>query len=191
MPPQGAALDGRVRANHNACMKATSAVVIVLGLLLGWSVLAGAAASSPSPIEVRVSLTQHEVAAGQPIKGSVVLTNTTHKTITVNTCAANGWLQVGLKGHGYTYVATSLEMACPPSVRLKPGANRFPVTVLTSYEGCVHPGGHSLTSLPACTPTGQPPLPTGKYSTVTTIVGLSHLTHSSNRQTVTLHAPAP
>jgi hypothetical protein len=184
------ALDRHVMANHNERVKSTSALLIGLGLLLGWSGLAGAAGSSSFPVQVRVSLTQHEVTAGQPIKGSVVLTNTTHKMITVNSCAANGWLQVGLKGHGYTYSATSLAIACAPSVRLRPGANRFPVTVLTSYEECLQPGGQSLTSLPACTATGQPPLPTGKYSTVTSIFGLPRLTQAPDREIVTLHAPA-
>jgi len=119
--------------------------------------------------------------------GTVLLTNTTHQTITVNTCATNGWLQVGLKGHGFAYQACSLLILCPPSIRLVPGANRFSVTVLTSYESCSQPEGKSLTPTPKCISNhGLPPLPSGKYSTTVSNFGLPHLTRPLNHVKVTL-----
>jgi hypothetical protein len=155
-------------------------------LLAGWSGVAGASGSSPAPIKVQVSLDQSRALAGQPIKGTVVLTNATSRPITVETCARNGWLQVGLKGQGYTYEATSTLVACPPSIRLAPGANHFRVTVLTNYEGCLQRGGESLTSLPSCTSTGPPPLPAGRYSTIVSVMGLAQTTQPSHGETVTL-----
>ena len=32
-------------------------------------------------------------------------------------------------------------IACPPSIRLRPGPNRFPIVVVTTYQVCLQPGG--------------------------------------------------
>jgi hypothetical protein len=159
-------------------------------VLLGWFGVADAS-GSPAPIRVSLSLVHHRVAAGQTIKGTVVLTNGSSRSILVNTCAEDGWLEVGLKGHGYTFEETSSLVACKPTVRLKPGANRFPVVVLTSYETCQQPPEAPSRALPACVSTGSsatelPPLPVGTYSTTVYITGLSHLTQTPNRLEVTL-----
>lgn len=164
--------------------------LIGLVLLVAWTGVAGASGSSPTPIRVRVSLQKSRVVAGQSIKATVVLTNATSRPVTVESCAQNGWLQVGLKGHGYTYQATRTLIACPPSIRLATGANHFGVTVLTNYEGCLQPGGESRRSLPSCTSTGPPPpLPPGRYSTIVSIVGLAQATQPSRAPTVTLSRP--
>lgn len=125
-----------------------------------------------SPIKVHLALHKDHVVAGQSIRGTVLLTNPTSRTITVKSCAKDGWLQVGLKGHGYTYGAISLLIGCPPSIRLTPGANRFSVTVLTRYQGCLQPGGQSVAPIHKCTPSGPPALPSGKYSTIIDITGI-------------------
>ena len=122
-------------------MNVCRAALVGIALLVGWGGVAGASGTSSAPIKVGVALQRSRVVAGQPIKGTVTLTNTTSRQITVESCARNGWLQVGLKGRGYTYQANSTLIACPPSIRLAPGANRFPVTVLTTYESCLQPGG--------------------------------------------------
>jgi hypothetical protein len=154
-------------------------------------------ADPPSAIiKVHLSLSKHRVVAGQPIKGTVVLINTTAKERTVNTCAEDGWLAVGLSGHVNSYPFGSFEVKCAPSVRLAPGANRFPVTVLTTYVGCTQPqpGDSSVTPAPICTVSdghvGPPPLPAGRYSTKVHLVGLSGMTHTPNRVVVFLEAPA-
>ena len=165
------------------------AALVGIALLVGWAGVAGASGSSSAPIKVRVALHQSRVVAGQPIKGTVILTNTTSRKITVESCAQNGWLQVGLRGRGYTYQASSTLIACPPSIRLVPGANRFPVTVLTTYESCLQPGGESVTSLPACTSIGPPPLPAGRYSTTVFIMGLPHMMEAPRLMSVTLLRP--
>jgi hypothetical protein len=57
-------------------------------------------------------------------------------------------------------------VACAPSVKLKPGANRFRVTVMTVYQECeVH-------GTPRCTKTGSPSLPKGTYHTDVITLGL-------------------
>ena len=141
-------------------------------------------------------LRTHRVPAGDHIRGSVVLTNTTHTTITVDTCALDGWLGVGLHGKADSYPFGGFEVACPPTVRLAPGANRFPVTVSTSFAGCTQPSsdGSAPSLTPACAESGghlsQPPLPAGRYSTKLLIAGLPGLTRSPNRIVVTLTPPA-
>ena len=151
---------------------------------------------SSAIIKVHLSLAQHRVVAGQPIKGTVVLINTTTKERTVNTCAKDGWLAVGLSGHVNSYPFGSFEVKCAPSVRLAPGANRFPVTVLTTYAECSQPqpGDSSVTPEPICTVSdghvGPPLLPAGRYSTEVHLVGLGGLTNTPNRVVVHLEAPA-
>jgi hypothetical protein len=124
-------------------------------------------------MKVHLTLHKDKVVAGQTIKGTVLFTNTTSRTIIVKTCAKDGWLQVGLKGHGYTYEANSLLIECKASIRFRPGANRFSVIVLTRYEKCTQPGGQSVTPIHICTPSGPPALPAGKYSTIIDIAGIS------------------
>jgi hypothetical protein len=165
------------------------AALVGTTLLMSWGGVAGASGSASAPIQVRVSLQHGRVLAGQPIKGTVVLTNATSRSITVESCARNGWLQVGLKGRGYAYQPNSTLIACPPSIRIAPGANRFPVTVQTTYEGCLQAGGQSATSLPPCTSAGPPPLPAGKYSATVFIAGLAHVSHTQHATTVTLLRP--
>jgi hypothetical protein len=168
----------------------------LLGVFAACGCVAGAAAAggSPShPVQVRVVLAQHRAVAGYPIKGTVILTNTTARPITVDTCADNGWLAVGLSGKVDSFPFTHTLVGCAPKVRLAPGDNRFPVTVITTYAGCTQPqpaGGSSPTlSMPTCTVAGSPPLPAGIYSTKFDLVGLPGLTQPANRVVVYLTAP--
>jgi hypothetical protein len=181
--------DGQSAEGHDERVKVFRAALVAIAIFIGWDTVAGASEPSSAPIQVRVALHHTRVVAGSPIKGTVVLTNTTSRKITVESCARNGWLQVGLRGRGYAYQAISTLIACPPSIRLAPGANRFPVTVLTTYEGCLQAGGKSVTSLPPCRSTGPPPLPAGRYFSTVFIMGLAHITKAPRDVTVTLLRP--
>ncbi len=122
----------------------------------------------------------------------MVLTTTTHTAITVDTCATDGRLAVGLVGRAHSLPFGSLAVRCAPSIRLAPDTNRFPVTVITTYAGCTQPqpGGARPTGTPTRTETkghlSLPPLPAGRYSTKLHVVGLSGLTRTPNRIVVTL-----
>jgi hypothetical protein len=185
-------MSGRDDANavegHDDLVKIFRAALPGIVLFVLFSGSAGASASSLAPIQVRVVLQHNRVVAGQPIKGTVTLTNTSSNDITVQSCARNGWLQVGLKGRGYTFRASTTLIACPPSVRLIPGGNRFAVTVHTTYQACSQAGWESVTS-PPCRSTGPPPLPAGMYSTSVFILGLAHETQAPRAITVTLLRP--
>lgn len=155
-------------------------------------------AAPPPPIRVHVLLSSHQVVAGQIIKGSVVLTNTTTKPIIVNTCAINGWVAVGLSGRVDSYPFGHTEVGCNPSVKIKPGVNRFRVSVITAYAVCTAPspsGSSHPTSLsPNCVLSKgkvvAPPLPAGRYRTKVDIVGLDGLTRAAKSVTVSLTPPA-
>ena len=142
-----------------------------------------------------MSVEQDRVVAGQPIKGTVVLTNTTPKAITVEACTKSVlWLAVGLSGRVDSIPGGDLLMTCPPSIRLHPGVNRFPVTVVTTYQGCVQPqpdgSSHPGPLFPWCTVAGQPPLPAGRYTTKIVLMGLTGLTRIANPVVVDLSSPA-
>ncbi len=170
-----------------------------IGLGVATLVLAGSAPASGSdapPIGSHLTLTTQRAVAGQPIKGTVVLTNRTQHEITVDACAIDGWLAVGLSGRVNSSPFGNLLVRCAPSVRLAPGTNRFPVSVATTYAGCTQPqpGGTPPTVTPTCVIAdghlGPPPLPAGRYSTKLHLIGLTGLTQAPNRIVVTLEAPA-
>jgi hypothetical protein len=168
-------------------------LLLVQSAFAVFSFSTAATAGSPShPVEVRLILAQHRVVAGRAIEGTVVLTNTTVRTITVDTCAANGWLAVGLSGHVNSYPFGHTEIECAPTVRLAPGPNRFPVTVITTYAVCTQPqpagGSFPTPSVPTCTVAGLPPLPAGMYSTKVDIVGIAGVANAAH---VVVHLRAP
>lgn len=145
------------------------------------------AAARPTPIRVQVVLDTHEAMAGPPINAIVILINRAPNPITVHACSADQWLQVGLKGNGYTYQPTHTLVACSPTIQLRPGQNRFHASVFTTYQRCVD-GGRPTASTPAClggTMTA-PPLPAGKYETSVFISSLTHLTTAATPQAVSL-----
>ena len=152
--------------------------------------------TAKSPITIRVKLDQTRVVAGVPIKGTAVLTNSGSQRMLVQQCAIDGWLDVGVANKTTPYSPGHFLVACPPSVVLRPGPNRFPVTVLTTYESCLQPGGQSVVFVPKClapeqtgTPTVLPPLPPGRYSTKVVTVGLPRHTAVSNSIVVNLQPP--
>ncbi|MGO8871291.1 MAG: hypothetical protein ACLQPH_07785 [Acidimicrobiales bacterium] len=49
---------------------------------------------------------------------------------------------------------------------IRPGVNRLPVQVVTTYESCLQPDASSAVSIRKCVNNAPPPLPTGKYEAV-------------------------
>jgi hypothetical protein len=78
-----------------------------------------------TPIKIRITLSHTRVISGSSIKGDAVLTNTTSKTIIVQSCALDGRLDVGLVNSRITYSHIDPLVGCNPSVRLAPGRNQF------------------------------------------------------------------
>jgi hypothetical protein len=151
----------------------------------------GSSTATRAPIVVSVQLQQGRVPTGSPVAGVATLTNNTTKTVTVETCAANGWLDVGLSDPSIPYQPATRGVACPPSVRLAPGPNRFPITISTTYEQCTpHPNELSARQHePPCGPAGMPALPVGHYTTSVVVTGLPKATALPKPRVVTLLPP--
>ncbi len=138
-----------------------------------------------SPVVVLLSLVEARVRAGLPITGKVTFSNTTNEDIVVQTCAGDGWLDVGLTGNGITFAPAHIAVACLPTVVLQPGSRSFPVTVSTTYQGCSAPGP-STPGLPLCVAGDPPPLPVGVYRTEVILAGVPAVTPPANVLTVHL-----
>jgi hypothetical protein len=168
-------------------------VTLILLIVAGCVPLSAGGSVAPRAIRVHVSLDRLQAVSGRPINGSIVLTNMTNADLTVESCAANGWLSVGLHGPVDSYPFSHTAIRCAPTVRLVPGPNRFPITVITTYAACTEAepsGGAAPTrTAPACTESGLPPLPGGEYSTKVDIVGLNGLTGTPNRVVIRLVRP--
>jgi hypothetical protein len=139
-----------------------------------------------APVEIQLVLDRTQVTAGTPIRGEALLTNTTGRTITVQTCAADGWLSVGLTNQEVSYKPLSPLIACSPTVRLLPGLNRFPITISSVFQGCTQTSSQATPQLPACTSRGAPPLPAGQYLTKIVTTGLPAGTRLPSAIKVTL-----
>jgi hypothetical protein len=125
-----------------------------------------------TPLSLSLILQHTRVAAGMPIKGTVIFTNRTGSPITVETCAADAWLEVGLTNRHIPYYPASPLIACPPMVQLVPGVTRVPITVVTTYQACTQSSSSSTTpEVPSCAG-GPPPLPAGTYHTKVITTGL-------------------
>jgi hypothetical protein len=164
------------------------------GVLLGACSSSGSSTASTAtqpapalmPVTIRITLDHTRVVAGTAIKGEAVLTNTTSKAITVESCAADGWFEVGLVNSNVGFDPANPLIVCRPSVQLSPGPNRFPLTVVTTYQGCAQLGGSATTDDPPCATDGLPPLPVGSYSTKVITSGLPAGTPSPPRIPVRL-----
>jgi hypothetical protein len=139
----------------------TFAIVIALASTITLSGMQAASATTKSQISIRVTLSTTHIAAGRTIRGVVTITNSGHATVPVKSCARNGWLFVGLANKKIVFSPAVATMSCASTVQIKPGANRFPVTVITRYEEC-------------STKSVCPPLPIGKYHTSVVTIGLPH-----------------
>jgi hypothetical protein len=150
-----------------------TAALLVLSLIGSASV---ANASGTSPVSIRVHLNVTTVRGGRPIHGTAILTNASPKTILVEACAYDGWLFVGLTNKSVPFDPAVAAVACNATIKLKPGANRFPIAVSTDYGVCYENGG-----TPAC---GR--LPSGTYHVAVTTLGLPKGTSFESHIRVTL-----
>jgi hypothetical protein len=138
--------------------------------------LTSADAVKKSPVSIHVALDATTARAGHPIHGTVILTDTTSKTILVEACASDGWLFVGLANKNVPYDPAVATVACNATIKLRPGANRFPIVVLTDYDVCSGNGG----------PTPCGPLPQGTYHVAVEALGLPKGTSFGAHLRVTL-----
>jgi hypothetical protein len=158
--------------------------LLVVGSMLGLSAAASANTSAKSPISVRIALSRTVVIAGESIQGVAIMTNSTNNSILVRSCARDGWLFVGIANQNISFSPIVAGVACAGSIHLKPGANRFLISVSTSYQQCSQGAGDA--GGPHCTSSGMPPLPKGSYHTSVVILGLPTGTANPATRAITL-----
>jgi hypothetical protein len=125
-------------------------------------------------VEVSLQFAASQFAAGPIIRGEAIVTNTTRQTITVKDCRANDWpiFALARAGTNITSGPAIDGVGCPSQadIRLKPGPNRFPISLLTTYDICQP---EATAQAPKCGPDNQVPLlPAGSYHTKSFIDGL-------------------
>jgi hypothetical protein len=131
--------------------------------------------SRPRPgLSDRLVLHRTQVRAGTVITGSLNVINRNHQPVNLS--------------HGCRpqYAVTLANSAFPPDVAfssdcsarpfdLRPGLNRLPVRIITTYQSCTLARGTATRAVPACLPGPRhrsPSLPAGQYQAVLVGTGL-------------------
>lgn len=178
-------------------MSAVCAVMLVGALATSCGTVTKAVAPQPSlsvthgskPIELALILGAFDVHAGDPIRATLVLTNTTQHS-EILPCGL--WYRVGLTSPTVQFHPIFPAQGCLGDSVLRPGSSRLQTTILTTYEVCSGPGSPGSTT-PKCiprragTPSRMPPLPMGKYQTVVVTRGQGYGIQLPPAMTVTLH----
>jgi len=155
---------------------------------LAAGLLAGCGSSTPvaaGPLTISVHLDRTSVPAGTAINSQVILTNNTSKVIVIHACPGD-LAMVGLTNSTVPYDPAIPTNLCVGSIRLKPGAHRFPVTVETFYTNCtVRPSS----GRPLCTTFGIPALPAGDYWTKVVTSGLPSTSTGAKPVSVSVTTP--
>jgi hypothetical protein len=121
--------------------------------------------SARSFIKDRVVLTKHTVRAGTTIAGTLIVTNASSKAVNLTSECEPDYAVVIRNRIVQQEPAFTTGCSSQPLI-LHHGANRFPITVTTTYFECLPTGGTSVSPLPKCSADGPPPLPAGRYTTV-------------------------
>ena len=120
----------------------------------------------------RIVLSTHRVAAGVTISGYLVVTSRASAPINL-TKKCEPSFQVVVANQSIRQEPAFDAMCSDRPLMIQPGANRFPVTVTTTYFECGQPGTTPQSTVPVCGPDGPPPLPAGRYRAI--VVGSGDL----------------
>jgi hypothetical protein len=122
---------------------------------------------APRGLTDRLVLRQARVTAGTPIKGTLIVTYRGRAPINL-TRRCSPQYAVVVTNHRFPPEAAFASSCSLLPFMMKPGENRLPVTVLTTYLGCSEVRKQATSSTPACLRGRQkmPPLPPGRYEAV-------------------------
>ena len=133
--------------------------------------LASCGADSPPAASnrrtVQIVLNTFQVAAGDPIKGHLVINNpkaAINLTQAVKNHCDPGVVVILTQGSFHNNIGFTAE-CWPTAFVISHGVTRLPITVLTIYASCSPSGGSSV-GTPRCSSSGPPPLPRGSYKAV-------------------------
>jgi len=110
----------------------------------------------------RIVLTKARVSAGITIAGTLIVTSRASTPINLNRGCRPDYL-VALTSKRYRPAVVVPTSCVGEPLIIRPGINRLPVTVFTTYLVCGQPG---TPSMPACLDNAPAPLPAGKYEAV-------------------------
>jgi hypothetical protein len=125
-----------------------------------------------SELTDRLELTLAQVTAGTPIKGTLVVINHGQTAINLNSRCQPKYAVV-LTNHKFPPIAAfAADCATLPRL-IKPGVNRLPVSVITTYQSCSAASQQAAGAnrLPPCIHDSHggylpPPMPAGHYEAV-------------------------
>jgi hypothetical protein len=104
-----------------------------------------------------ISLSTTRAVAGTTIKGVFIVNNPGGPIKLTDSDGCH-------PAYGVTLTTLAFGLPCIGApLTIKHGTNRFPVTVSTSYQECLPPGGTSSVPVPKCVEGKIPPLPPGTY----------------------------
>jgi hypothetical protein len=130
---------------------------------------AGATGLIPAPrgLTDRLVLRQARVAAGTPIKGTLIVMYRGPAPINLTRHCSPQYAVV-VTNHRFPPEAAFASRCSLLPFIMKPGENRLPVTVLTTYLSCSEVRKQATSSSPACRRGRQkmPSLPPGRYEAV-------------------------
>jgi hypothetical protein len=140
----------------------------------------------------RLMLQQTTVPAGATIKGTFLVTYAGPTAINLNHGCRPQFAVVLTNRRFPPQAAFASDCTVAPFL-IKPGVNRLPFSLQTTYPVCGQPGGQGTASIPPCLNGGQmPPLPVGRYRAVLIGAGLHLPTPAAVPVTlVTARSPAP
>jgi hypothetical protein len=164
---------------------ASIAAVVVVGVAAPAIAIGSSSSPSPQPaasttttlridlsgdLTTRVELDGNSFVAGGPaIHGTVVITNNTDNPIALDSPGAclGKWAVELTSPAASQHVAWTLDCLSGAPRVVRPGANRFPVTITTTYSECFNQTAKPDPDSVACLPGGLvPPLPPGNYEAV-------------------------
>jgi hypothetical protein len=136
------------------------------GLPAAQSLTPSTSRESKNGLSTQVMLEVTQVRAGTPIKGTIVVTNTTGRSIAAPAGCAISY-EVVLTSPRYKPIVAwpaDCEYNRRSASSFAPGVTKMAVTVSTTYLACGGQGPSDPT-MPPCAGAGLPPLPAGVYYT--------------------------
>ena len=121
----------------------------------------GATTQAPPLLSTRLVLDSTTVKAGGVLSGHIAIENNTGRPVVASGCGSI--FQVLLTSR--TYQPSAVWPTCVQAITIPTGPSSNPVSVQARYNACSQSGPSG--TLPACTPTGSPPLPIGDYEATT------------------------
>jgi hypothetical protein len=122
---------------------------------------------APRGLTDRLVLQQTHVTAGTPIRGTLVVTYRGHAPINLNRGCRPRYAVVVTNHRYQPETAFPSDCGTAPFI-IKPGVNRFAITVVTTYGSCSAAANQAASRSPACRHGRErmPPLPQGRYQAV-------------------------